>query len=220
MKKVVLLVLATIMMMYLGCASTMGSFKEPTSDDTMIVIGHIIIEDDYYTNETGSFRKGMEVAIVGKTEKSGDVGLWATTDENGYFALADVPKGEYAIKGVRTIVGRPPSAITITNRLRLSTDPYRVTNTETPIQFTAVYFPFEPKGRVQSLQHVIFKLDKMSSSTGMANYTVKNSLKDYQLVDGTVENAGPVEEYFVEKHPESAWKSLLEESAKTIRFRR
>ncbi len=220
MKRVTLLLVIAAMMLGLGCASTLGVFKEPTSENTMLVIGQIIVEDDYYSDETGVTYGGLEVAIVGKTNDGKELGIWTKSDEKGYFALADVPMGEYAIKGVRGIIGRPSRAITVTNRLRLSTDPYRVENAESPVQFTAQYFPFEPKGRIQSLQHTVFKLDKMSGSTGQTKYVVKPAFTDYKLVDGTVLNEGPVEEYFIEKYPESAWTKYLEEVKTNTRFRR
>jgi len=219
MKNTIILLLMAVCMAFMSCATTTGGFIEPTSDATMLVIGHVIIEDDYYSEETGSYTANIEVAINGKTSAGKELGLWAKTDENGYFALADVPMGEYAIKGIRSIIGRS-SAVTITNSLRRSTDPYRVTNSEQPITFNALYYPLEPVGRIASLQHTIFKLDDMSAQTGQVNTTQKFSIKDYKLATGVVLNFGPVEDYFIEKYPASAWKPLLEESRQTIRFQR
>jgi hypothetical protein len=219
MRNSIILLLMAVCIAFISCATTTGGFKEPSGDATMLVIGHVIIEDDYYTEELNSYTDNIEVAIIGKTTAGKDLGLWTKTDANGYFLLADVPMGEYAIKGVRSIIGRS-SAVTIINRLRLSNDPYRVTNSETPITFNAQYYPFEPVGRIVSLQHTVLKLDKMSAQTGQVNTKEQYSIKDYKLVTGAILNFGPVEDYFLEKYPLSAWKPMLEESRGTIRFKR
>jgi len=219
MKNVIILLLVAVSVLSLSCASSLGVFKEPTTEDTMLIVGHIILEDDYFTDELDTYTKNIEVAIVGKTNAGKELGLWTKTDENGYFAIADVPMGEYALKGLRTIIGRS-NAVTITNRFRLSTDPYRVETAEKPITFSAQYFPLEPTGRIQSLQHNVFKLDQMSGQTGQANTSTVFNIKEYKTVTDKVISAGPVEDYFIEKYPQSAWKSFLETSRETIRFKR
>jgi hypothetical protein len=88
------------------------------------------------------------------------------------------------------------------------------------IIFNGQYFPFEPTGRIQSLQHNIYRLDRMSKSTNQVNYNYSNTLKDLKLSDGKVVSAEPVQLYFAEKYPESVWKPLLEESAKVVKFKR
>ncbi|NIA28291.1 MAG: hypothetical protein GWP06_00080 [Actinobacteria bacterium] len=218
MKKRLVLLLIGIYALSMSCASGLSGFKEPTNDQTMLVVGQVIIEDNYYTQETGVYKEGLEVAIVGKTANNKIVGLWTNTDADGYFAIGDLPKGEYALKGVRALIGRG-QMVTITNRLRLSSDRYMVSSKPTII-FNAQYFPFEPTGRVISLQHNIFRLDRMSAQTNQVDYRYKFLLKDQELVDGKVLNEGPVEKHFLEKYPDSAWKTALEESAKVMRFRR
>lgn len=218
MKKLLVLLLIGVFALLMSCASGLSGFKEPTSDQTMLVVGQVIIEDNYYTQETGVYKEGIEVAIVGKTAENKSVGLWTNTDADGYFAIGDLPKGEYALKGVRALIGRG-QMVTITNRLRLSSDRYMVSSKPTVI-FNAQYFPFEPTGRVVSLQHNLFRLDRMSAQTNQVDYKYKFALKNQELVDGKVINDGPVEKHFLEKYPDTAWKTALEESAKVMRFRR
>lgn len=218
MRTAAILMLLGLFALMAGCAGGLAGFKEPTSDDTMIVVGRVIIEDNYYSQETGVYKDGIEVAILGNTEDGKTVGMWTTTDADGYFAIADVPKGEYVLKGVRTLIGRG-SQITITNRLRLSSDQYVVTSRPTII-FNGQYFPYEATGRVVSLQHNIFQLDRMSAQTNQVNYKVKHSLQNVELVNGETLNDGPVEKHFIEKYPDSAWRAALEASAEVMRFRR
>jgi hypothetical protein len=218
MKRIAVIPLVLMAALILSCAAGLQGFKEPTSDNTMLVVGQVLIEDNYYTEETAVYKASIEVAVMGKTSEGKRLGLWANTDENGYFSIADAPKGEYVIKGVRALIGRG-SLVNITNRLRLSTDVYTVSGQSTML-FNGEYFPFEPVGRIQSLQHNIFRLDRMSSTTNQVNHMVSNFPKDIKLVDGEILTAGPVEEYFIQKHPASAWVSFLTESAKVARYKR
>jgi hypothetical protein len=212
------LLLLTLTFIFLSCAGGLKGFKEPTSADTMLVVGRVVLEDNYYTEELGTYFADIEVAVLGKTEDGKTQAMWANTDENGYFALADVPKGEYVLKGIRALIGTG-ALVTVTNRLRLSTDVY-VISARPQVIFNGQYFPYEPVGRIQSLQHNIFRLDRMSKTTNQVNYTVKHSLAEYKLNDGKVVNDGPVEEYYMSKYPDSAWNSALQESAQIIRFKR
>jgi len=210
-----ILVIATL----LDCAGTAShGFKEPTAEETMLVVGSVILEDNYYTEEVAVYKKGMEVAVLGQTEAGERLALWTTTDENGYFAIADVPKGEYVLKAIRILIGRG-SFVTIENRLRVSSDVYMLSNKQTVI-FRGEYFPFEPKERIVSLQHNHFVLDRMSQSTHRVNYSAKNRLQDLKLVSGETYSAPPVEEYFIEKYPQSAWVPQLKKAAEMVRFRR
>ena len=116
------------------------------------------------------------------------------------------------------MVGRG-SQVTITNRLRLSTDPYSITK-KASILFDGNYFPYEANGRILSLQQNIFRLDQMSNQTNQVNYQVRFKLEDFELVDGTTLNDDSVENYYLQKYPDTSWKSELEASAKIQKFRR
>jgi hypothetical protein len=212
----ILVLIANVLI--LSCASGLQSFKEPTSDATMLVVGNVVLEDNYYSDETGVYKADIEVAVLGKTQDGKSLALWANTDANGYFALADVPKGEYVIQGIRALIGTG-SLVTITNRLRLSTDVYTVSG-RSQVLFNGQYFPFEPVGRIQSLQYNLFHLDRMSKSTNQVGYENRYVLKDVKLLDGEILNAAPVEKYFIDKYPASLWKGPLEESMKVQRFKR
>lgn len=211
--------LMAVLSVLMGCASfALQGFKEPTSDETMLVIGAVILEDNNYTEETAVYKKGIEVAVLGKSETGENLAFWTTTDENGYFAIADVPKGEYVLKGIRVLIGKG-SLVTIENRLRVSSDVYMIT-TKPTIIFKGDYFPFESKERIASLQHSFFMIDRMSKSTRRVNYSVKNKPDNVKLVIGETYSADPVEKYFIDKYPESAWVPQLKKAAEIVRFRR
>jgi hypothetical protein len=213
------ILLFAVVAMIMGCAGTsLQGFKEPTSDETMLIVGSVILEDNYYTEETAVYKKNIEVAVLGKSEAGEQLAFWTTTDENGYFSIADVPKGEYALKAIRVLIGQG-SFVTIENRLRVSSDAYWLSTKQTVI-FRGEYFPFEPKDRITSLQHNHFMVDRMSQSTQRVNHSAKNRLENLKLVSGETISAGQVEEYFIEKYPQSAWVPFLKKAADIVRFQR
>ncbi len=212
------LLLISLIFLLLTCSSGIQGLKEPSSNKTMLIVGRVIVEDKSYSDRHGLYKSGIDVAVVGKTKSGKDIGSWTTTDENGYFCISNVPMGEYALKGARLSIGRGDLVI-IENRLSSPSDPYLLTyNTE--LIFNGNYFQFAPVGRIQSLQHTIFTLDYSNHSVKQVRYLTTNKLVDIKLYNGEVLNAGPVEEYFIQKYPESAWRQALEKSAKIVRLRR
>jgi len=210
--------LISLLFFMLSCSSGIQGLKEPASNKTMLVVGRVIVEDKSYSDRHAVYKSGIDVAVVGKIKSGKEVGLWTTTDENGYFCVSNVPMGEYALKGVRLSIGRGDLVI-IENRLSSSSDPYLLTH-KTELIFNGDYFPFAPVGRIQNLQHTIFTLDYSNRSVKQVRCLTTNKLVDIKLFNGEVLNAGSVEEYFIQKYPESAWKQALEKSAEIVRLRR
>lgn len=208
--KKVIMILAVLVLIS-GCAETYKGFTEPTSENSMLVVGQVIVEDKGYTEKPEVYKENLRIAIYGRGEDASETGVWATTDENGYFVLANVPMGEYVIKAVQLTVGAGQLLI-IENQLSFSDDPYLITNREFFI-FDSEYFPFEPAGRIQSLKHHIFTLDQSNKNILMVRNTALYTLKNYELYNGEVLNAEPVEKYFIKKYPNSGWNKYLEESA-------
>ena len=213
-----LILVLTLSVLAAGCTGTYKGFTEPTSKNTMLVVGRVIVEDKGYTERPAVYKDALRVAIYGVGTDGEEYGEWVTTDENGYYALANMPMGEYVIKAIRLTVGAG-QLLTIENRLNFSDDPYLITNREFFI-FDGGYFPFEPVGRIQSLKHHIFTLDQSNKNILMVRNVALYVLKDYELHNGEVLNDGPVEEYFIKKYPNSAWKEDLEESAQVNRYPR
>lgn len=201
-----------------GCTESYKGFTEPQSENSMLVVGRVIVEDKGYTEKPQVYKENLRIAIYGLAEDGAEMGEWARTDENGYFVLANVPKGEYVIKAIQLTVGAG-QFLTIENRLSFSDDPYLITNREFFI-FDGGYFPYEPVGRVQSLKHHIFTLDQSNRNILMVRNMALYKLNNIELHNGEVLNAEPVERYFIEKYPKSAWNKYLEESAVVNRYPR
>ncbi|NOY78471.1 MAG: hypothetical protein GXO76_11445 [Calditrichaeota bacterium] len=213
-RKVVLLLSVWLIGIVLaGCGGNLKSLTQPpTSENTVLIIGQVILENNFYnTNQTEVVKNGIQVAVIGQIEKNGKkkiVGYWATTDENGYFYLADVPNGVYNLKGIKGVVSRG-TLVTITNPLKYTGSVFQIQPGEIVI-FDGRFFPFKPQNRIVDLQHNLFVIDKTSERTGSVNHMAYLSLKNAKLVTGETITEPPVPKYFLEKYPTSPWKPYLE----------
>jgi|GEM_PF-1068453 hypothetical protein len=209
---------AALTILLAGCAAQThrpAVFSEPTSENSFIVIGNVLVESRYFEERPEVYRSNIEVAILGQIESGGKrklTGYWTMTDPEGYFVLTDVPPGKYAIKGIRFTTNQG-TLLTITNALRYAGSTYVIDRQETVI-FDGSYFPIEPKGRVVNLGYNIFTLDQMSRSTGRVDHISVPRLVDRRLVTGEILSLGDVESYVIAQHPQSAWVEELQRSAR------
>jgi len=200
---------------FLACAAGQQGLKDPTSNETMLIIGRVIVEDRGFTDLRKVYKKNIDVAVMGMTDEGKRTGFWASTDQQGYFLISNVPKGKYALKGVRLSVGRG-NLITITNRLSYTSDSY-MWQYKTNIVFKGSYFPIQPSGRIINLKNTFFSLDFSNKRLPQVKAFNNDELDNIKLINGEVLNAGKVEAYFIQKYPESKWICELEESAKTVK---
>jgi hypothetical protein len=201
-----------------GCSKSFKGFTEPVDANSMLVVGRVIVEDKGFTEKPAVYKEDLRVAIYGLCEDGSEQGIWARTDSNGYFVLSNVPKGEYVIKAVQLTVGSG-QFLSIASRLGFADEPYLIVNREFFI-FEGGYFPFEPVGRIQSLKHHIFTLDQSNQNILQVRNMALYKLNNYELHTGEKLTAGPVEQYFIEKYPNSAWNEELKKSAAVNRYPR
>jgi len=214
MKKVTLIFLPFVLLLACAAGVSYYKFAEPVSDDSMLVVGRIIVEDNQFSGRFQVVKSGIEVAILGQPEGSPNVtGLWAHTDNSGYFALANVPKGNYALKGIRFTLSTGVR-VTLVNPLIRDLDYFRFNPMEN-ILIEGNYFRLKPVGRVLSLQHNLFRLNPKNSSYALENDTVA-AVNNYKLVDGSTLNDSLVEEYFINKYPDTVWRDDLLASIKVL----
>jgi hypothetical protein len=214
MKKRLLFVLSVVFLFSCAAGIQYYTFAEPSSADRMLIVGRVIVEDNDYTGRLDVVKSGIEVAILGQPQDSAHVtGLWTITDSDGYFALANVPKGDYALKGIRVTLSNG-IRVTLSNPLIKDRSFFRFNppNTEN-IVFEGDHFPLRSVGRVISLQHNLFRLNPKVSMFSLENDT-KQILKDVKLVNGSVANDPAVEDYFIAKHDDTVWRADLRASSK------
>ncbi len=204
---------ALLAFVMLSCAAGVHYYKfvEPASDDSLLLIGQIIVEDNQFSGRFDVIKSGIEVAVLGRPENGQVTGLWATTDKDGYFALANVPKGDYALKGIRLTLSNG-ARITLSNPLIKEINYFRFNDGEN-ILIEGDYFPYHAVGRVLSFQHNLFRLNPKISMFSL-EYDTRQILKEHKLVDGSIANDGPVEEYFLNKYPDTVWRDDLLASIK------
>ncbi len=83
--------------------------------------------------------------------------------------------------------------------------------------FDGDYFPYEPKGRVVSLQNHIFRFNNPKLADYPVKHLVSHTIEDIQLVDDSVVSYPPVEVYFIDKYPESDWQEAWQNSLQIVR---
>ncbi len=208
--------LICVLLLGLACSTTkmFYKFEEPESLDSMLVVGRVILQDYNFTERIDVMYSNIEVAVFGRSDEGEKLGMWATTDKNGYFALANVPSGQYTLKGIRATLSTG-TRIIISNPLLQERHFFRF-HVDENIVFDGDYFAYDRTGDIVSLKHNLFKLNPKATMFALEHRALQ-TLDNVELVDGRVVEAGPVEEYFVEKYPESHWVDELRASARVNR---
>ncbi|MCK5737933.1 hypothetical protein KAH55_02080 [bacterium] len=209
-KYIILPLLLIIMVM--ACTPTPIKIAEPESDK-MLVIGAVVVEDDYFTPNTGVHLDDIEVAVLAEYVKDGKLkttGYWARTDPNGYFYLTNVPRGNYALTGLRFIL-TDGSELVIFNSLTSPDDNFRISEFS-HIGFIGNYFDIEPHGSLINLQTNYFSLDEQSRSFLDVKYFRRKSIDGIKMVDGNILEMVPTQNYFLRKLGGTGWARIIEES--------
>jgi hypothetical protein len=142
----------------LDCAGGFSGLKEPELGKNLI-IGSIVFENNGYQNRNEVYYDNLEVAIIGYYKENGKeklFGKWIYTDKNGYFSIANVPNGKYALKGIRVnLSGR--AYLTIANEFKSGVDNYQIQPIEN-IAFSGTHFNTEPSNQIINLKNNYFTI--------------------------------------------------------------
>jgi hypothetical protein len=154
-----------------------------------------------------------QVVLVSR-QKDGSANHYTVdTDNRGYFALPNVPLGQYALKAVIVpLVGERPVKI-VNDLTGYNSQYYRMRNPQLDIKYDADWFPPEQAGRITTLDITWFGLredvvsDMSTSSVGKimmekSNEALKN--KRFWLDGYNYRRETPLD-FFKNKFPESAW---------------
>lgn len=201
-----------IILLVIGCGSQVSTLIEPANNESFIVVGSIILQNNGYTPNTEIYLDGIDVMISSKIQTNGKekiVDHWVVTDKEGYFFLSNVPPGKYALKAIRTTVGTS-RLITIANSLRYSGSEFQI-QVKTRIPAGSDYFPDNPVGRVMDLRHNFLLIDFSSKSTMRVQHRKAATVPKAKLVDGQIITRPSVPQYYISKFPESQWVSILKQ---------
>ena len=207
-KRVLLLVIAVIF--FVQCAGPSRGLKEPDKRYSYLVIGSVIVDLFDCYGITGIVRYGIEVAVVGKILVKGVPQFqryWVPTDARGYFALANVPPGQYTLKGFRLSVSGS-TYITVANELKNERSQFKVQRSPY-ISPRVSYFKYSRgKGRIVNMRHNYFLIDRNESVYHKEFFRIQR----FRTVTGKILDEPSVIDYFIQKNPHSGWLEFLQEN--------
>ena len=190
----------------IACSTSVQMLPEPIEKKNLL-IGSIIFDINGYLDTFLTVCDNIEVAVIGRYFEDGrlkNFGQWATTDKEGYFYIANVPEGEYAIKGFRVFV-MGLGNLKIINELNDPRQNYFELRNEDIINFGGELFDTKSNRRIVNLNHNIFTIDH----TEIIKFRRYERLRDYKLSTGEIIDSPPVPVYFMDKYEGSAWDLYL-----------
>jgi hypothetical protein len=193
----------------IGCAGgyVTNRLTEPIGDG-MLIIGSVIVENVGYRQRREFYTSDIEISIMADQVVDGEmvrknISLFAEKD--GYFCVENIPQGRYTLKGVR--IFSPGGDWTIWNELRMPNERWAVGPAEYRYAFTGEYFHFTPVDNVYNFMHNIFSV----AIGGDAYYANRPRLRGEAFYLADTYTRGFVEEYFIDKFPDSGWTPILRE---------
>lgn len=212
-----ILIISTIAL-GIGCSSSSRLVKEwqEPLEQKVLIIGNILVENINQGYGFENWGMPIQIVLLGKDE-AGIVHKFETsTDEKGYFFIANVPHGQYLIKEiVLPVSGGWPVKI-VNDWDSPNSRFYQVRHPEQPTDYVASWFPPKSNLRVIDFNIMWFGLrtaqisDISEKSVGEILFTQKKeSLKSYRFYpDGTPYSRAEPHAFFQGKFPESEWWKL------------
>jgi hypothetical protein len=171
---------------------------------TVLVMGCVIVEPA--TDGTS-----LEV-ILGfqDTERPGAPQriICTRTDAQGYFLLPNLPKGRYAVRGVRA--GTPEEPFLLWNDMTEADNPWLRRDADRLPSLKRGIWPWDPREGVFDLGYLVFQVRPREGAEGW-QVTFQNhpALSDATFLSGHTYTRPPLPRYFLEKYPESEWAPVL-----------
>ncbi len=205
---IAVLILATSLYIA-GCSSgyITNRLTEPTAEG-MLIIGSVIVENVGYRQRREYYTTDIEVSIMADQEIEGQVvrkNVVIFADKEGYFSVENLPQGRYTLKGIRIV--SPGGNWTIWNELRMPNERWMMGPQEYYYPFAGEYFHHTPVSNVYNFQHNIFSVLPGQE----VRHATRPRIRDESFYLNDTYTRGFVEEYFIEKFPESGWSAILRE---------
>ncbi len=191
-----------------GCGGGLSTTLTNPEGDGMLLIGSIIVENVGMRNKQEYYTDNIEVSFMADIEINGKLTrksytIWAQDD--GYFSVENAPNGKYTLKGIR--IYSPGGEWTIWNELRMPNERWMIANASYFYSFTGEYFHYTPLLNVYNFKHNIFSVLPGGEVRFYNRARMENEF--FHLADSYTR--GFVEDYFIEKYPESGWVRILQQ---------
>lgn len=164
MKNIIQIIFCFSFFIVINCANTSGGLKllEPPNDNSVMIIGNVIIENINQEFAFDDWGMSSQVVIIGKANDGSIKQYAVTTDAKGYYCLPNIPAGQYALKTViLPMAGEKP--IKLVNALTSSDLKfYRMRHSEQSIEYTAEWLPTRTDDRIINLGIIWFGLRSAS----------------------------------------------------------
>ena len=191
-----------------GCGGGLSTVLTEPEGDSMLLIGSCIVENVGWRDRQEFYTDNIEVSFMADIEVKGKVArksytIWAQDD--GYFCVENMPNGIYTLKGIR--IFSPGGEWTIWNELRMPNERWMVAGGGHYYSFTGEYFHFSPLLNVYNFGHNIFSVLPGGDVRYYNRYRMNNEM--FHLADSYTR--GFVEQYFIDKYPDSGWTPILKQ---------
>ncbi len=206
MNRKLALAISILFIFLLNCSSSEQMMPEPIEQRNLL-IGSIIFDIDGYRDNFTTIRHNIEVAIIGKVVKGDEIqnfSQWTVTDEQGYFFIANIPAGEYAIKGFRTHLIDLGNMVIENELIDPQRNYFELKNSDV-IAMTGELFDVRSNHQIVNFRHNIITLHR----NGIIENERYDRLQDFKLSTGEILNAPSVSIYFIEKFEGTGWESYL-----------
>ena len=203
MKHIYSFAILSVYLFLMGCTGSKELVMEKPQEGKCLIVGAVLAENLGIEERYESILENIHVVLVGKFIENGEEieeGYRVKTDENGYFALQNVPAGSYVLKGFEIDVGFS-TRLFVTSRWDGNTQIY-YPGYSNVIDYTVRVWPEPHTERIIDMEINYFMLDQ---AMRIANKKF-NVLKDKQgnLSNATYTMKNPVD-YFKTKYPQWEW---------------
>ncbi len=198
-----------IWIVFFYCGPSIQLIEEPV-DDGNLIIGSLVLDINGYQDNYLTIKENIDLAIVGRVYKRGkfrNVSFWAVTDEQGYFYVANVPEGEYAIKGFRLgLMGAED--MVVVNELNDPQRNFYELREQDVIPLSGNLLDTKSQHRIINFEHNIFTI----FPNGIVRFERHDQLSNFNLLTGETINRPLTEIYFMDKFENSCWTKYLQMS--------
>lgn len=196
-------VLTSILVLIEGCASVVTTFQEPKDQNSVLVIGSVIVDLFEYRGRSTTYHDGLDVVIAARFKHNGKIihkNYWVKTNSRGYFVLSNVAPGDYTVRGFQIKIAGSSFKINVASPLRKENDEFLVVG-PSKIPKGAFYFSNFKQGRIIDLSHNYFIVDRGEIVHHKSYFRYDN----IKMVTGKIILEPDVMTYFKRRFQDSQW---------------